>query len=118
MPEGTIFCTFDKSGAPSSSFFMVVGNGSNSKGTATIDGQTYTTCLKMESATSIKFTLSVSMKMTLYFSDTETASIKVDNVKKTSSTSTYTETLAEGAHELTKTDSRNLFAIKLEPIQQ
>ncbi len=118
MPEGTIFCTFDKSGAPSSSFFMVVGNGSNSKGTATIDGQTYTTCLKMESATSIKFTLSVSMKMTLYFSDTETASIKVDNVKKTSSTSTYTETLAEGAHELTKADSRNLFAIKLEPIQQ
>ncbi len=114
-PEGTIFCTFAKDGTPSNSFFTVVGNGSNSKGTATIDGVPYTTCLKLESSTSIKFTLTKSMVMTLYFGDTETASIKVDGTKRTSSTSTYTETLAEGAHELTKADSRNLFGIKLEP---
>ena len=75
----------------------------------------YTTCLKLESTTSVKFTLGKSYKMTLYFADTETASIKVDGVKKTADTSTYTEVLAAGAHELTKADTRNLFFIKLEP---
>lgn len=114
-PEGTITCSFDKAGTPSSSFFTVVGNGSNSKGKATVDGVEYTTCLKLESTTSVKFTLGKSYKMTLYFADTETASIKVDGVKKTADTSTYTEVLAAGAHELTKADTRNLFFIKLEP---
>ena len=116
-PEGVIFCTFAKDGTPSNPFFTVNGNGSNSKGTATIDGQTYDTCLKMESATSVKFTIDKTMLMTLYFADTETASIKVDGVKRTSTTSTYSETLDPGAHELTKADSRNLFGIKLEPVE-
>lgn len=117
QPEGTIFCTFDKSGTPSNDFFTVVGNGSNSKGTATIDGETYDTCLKMESSTNITFTLSKTMLMTLYFGDQETASIKVDGVKKTSDSSTYSQTLDEGQHVLTKADSRNLFGIKLEPVE-
>ena len=116
--EGTILCTFDKSGTPSSSFFTVSGNGSNTKGTATVDGQTYDTCLKMESSTSIKFTLAQSMRMTLYFGDTETASIKIDGEKITGTSSTYATTLAAGAHELTKDKSVNLFAIKLEPVEQ
>ena len=71
----------------------------------------------MEEATSIKFTLAASYKMTLYFASTETGSIKVDGVKKTSSTNTIEDTLGVGAHELTKADSRNLFFIKLEPIE-
>lgn len=115
-PEGIITCSFDKSGVPSNTFFTVSGTGSNSKGTATVDGTTYSECLKMESATSIKFTLAASYKMTLYFASTETGSIKVDGVKKTSSTNTIEDTLGVGAHELTKADSRNLFFIKLEPI--
>ena len=57
------------------------------------------------------------MKMTLYFASTETASIRVDDVKKTSSTNTYIQNMEIGAHELTKADSRNLFGIKLEPIE-
>ena len=117
QPEGTIFCTFDKSGTPSNDFFTVVGNGSNSKGTATVDGETYDTCLKMESSTNITFTLAKTMLMTLYFGDQETASIKVDGVKKTSDSSTYSQTLDEGQHVLTKADSRNLFGIKLEPVE-
>ena len=116
-PEGTILCTFNKNGEGSNNFFTVSGNGSNSKGSATIDGKEYTECLKMESATSIKFTLTKSMVMTLYFASTETASIKVDGVKKTSSTNTYTQNLEAGEHELTKADSRNLFGVKLEPIE-
>ena len=116
-PEGTILCTFNKNGEGSNNFFTVSGNGSNSKGSATIDGKEYTECLKMELATSIKFTLTKSMVMTLYFASTETASIKVDGVKKTSSTNTYTQNLEAGEHELTKADSRNLFGVKLEPIE-
>ena len=116
-PEGIMTCSFNKSGVPSNTFFTVSGNGSNSKGTATVDGTTYSECLKMEKATSIKFTLAASYKMTLYFASTETGSIKVDGVKKTSSTNTIEDTLGAGAHELTKADSGNLFFIKLEPIE-
>lgn len=55
--------------------------------------------------------------MTLYFASSETGNIKIDGTKKTSTTSTLTETLAAGTHELTKADSRNLFYIKLEPTE-
>ena len=115
--EGVIFCTFDKSGTPSSTFFTVVGNGSNSKGTATVDGQTLTTCLKMESKTSITFTLTQPMVMTLYFGDTETASILIDDVPINGTASTYTTTLQAGQHVLTKDKIVNLFAIKLVPVE-
>ncbi len=113
--EGVIFCTFDKSGQPSTTFFTVNGNGSNSKGTATVDGQTLTTCLKMESSTSIRFTLTQPMTMTLYFGDTETASIKINGRKIVGTSSTYTEQLPAAEYELTKDKSVNLFAIKLVP---
>ena len=116
-PEGTLFCTFDKNGTPSSSFFTVAGNGSDSKGTATIDGQVYNTCLKMESSTSIKFTIDKPMQLTLYFADTEKASIKINGTKKASDTSTYSETLAADSYELTKADKGNLFGIKLQPVE-
>ena len=112
-PEGTVLCTFT-GGAPSSSLFSVTGNYSTSKGSATIDGTVYNTCVKMESSTSISFTLTESKKMTLYFADSETASIKVDGTKQTATGSTYTATVAAGSHTLTKADSRNLFGIKLE----
>lgn len=115
-PEGTILCTFSDN-KPSSSLFTVTGNYSTSKGTATIDGKSYNTCLKMESSTSVAFTLTESKKMTLYFADSETASIKVDGTKQTSTTSTFTTTLDKGSHTLTKADSRNLFGIKLEPVE-
>ena len=115
--EGTVLCTFNKSGNPSSNLFTVSGNGSDSKGTVTIDGTDYSTCLKMESATSIKFTLAQSMKMTLYLGPAETASIKINGTKINGSGNTYTETLKAGDHELTKDKSVNLFGIKLEPME-
>ena len=114
--EGSVVCTFNKSGEPSSSLFTVVGNGSNSKGSATIDGVTYDTCLKMESSTSVSFTLTQKMKMTLYFASTETASIKIDGQKIDGSGNSYTTLIEAGSHELTKDKSVNLFGIKLEPV--
>jgi hypothetical protein len=117
-PEGTITCSFDKTGVPSNTFFTVVGNGSNSKGKATVDGVEYTTCLKMESATSIQFVLTDKRKMTLYFADTETASIKINGTEITGSASTYSQVLEPGSYELTKDKSVNLFYIKLEPVAE
>lgn len=113
--ETAVMCSFDKSGAPSSSLFTVVGNGSGSKGTATYNGTTYDTCLKMESATSISFTTTQPMRLTLVFGNAETASFKLNGTKTTGSANTYTvESLPAGQHRITKQDSRNLFLIVLE----
>ena len=114
--EGTIGCNF-QSKAPSNTSFTVSGNYSDSKGTATVDGVTYTTCLKIESSTSISFTTTEKMKMTLYFGSNDTkCSIKVDGTKVSGDTATKTLTteIEAGSHTLTKADSCNLFYIKLE----
>ena len=116
--EGTIGCNF-QSKAPSNSSFTVSGNYSDSKGTATVDGVTYTTCLKIESSTSISFTTTEKMKMTLYFGSNDTkCSIKVDGTKVSGDTATKTLSteIEAGSHTLTKADSCNLFYIKLEKI--
>lgn len=111
--SGSVLCSFDAKGVPSSSMFTVVGNGSNSKGTATYNGTTYNTCLKLESTTSIKFTLADDMTMTLVFASTETASFKLNGNKLTSTANMYTIDLEAGSYEITKADSRNLFLIVL-----
>ena len=114
--EGTIGCNF-QSKAPSNSSFTVSGNYSDSKGSATVNGVTYTTCLKIESSTSISFTTTEKMKMTLYFGSNDTkCSIKVDGTKVSGDTATKTLTteIEAGSHTLTKADSCNLFYIKLE----
>ena len=114
--EGAVVCSFDKAGTPSSSLFTVAGNGSNSKGTATYNGKTYNTCLKMESTTNISFTTTKPMKLTLVFADTETASFKLDGKKTVGTGSTYTfDSLPAGEHTITKQDIRNLFLIVMEP---
>ena len=114
--EGAVVCSFDKTGTPSSSLFTVMGNGSNSKGTATYNGKTYNTCLKMESTTNISFTTTKPMKLTLVFADTETASFKLDGKKTVGTGSTYTfDSLPAGEHTITKQDTRNLFLIVIEP---
>lgn len=114
--EDAVVCSFDKAGTPSSSLFTVVGNGSNSKGTATYNGKTYNTCLKMESTTNIFFTTTKPMKLTLVFADTETASFKLDGKKTVGTGSTYTfDSLPAGEHTITKQDIRNLFLIVMEP---
>ncbi len=94
--------------------FTVSGNYSTSKGSATYDGKTYGTCLKMESATSVTFSVSKEMTMTLVFGDSETGSVKVNGTKLTSQTSQITTSLVPGDVVLTKADSRNLFLIILE----
>lgn len=113
--EGTIVVSFDKSGQPSNSIITVVGNGSNSKGSVTYNGKTYTTCLKMESKTSITCHLTQAVKATFIFGPTESATLKIDGEKVAGTDNTITATLAAGDHTFTKANQCNLFLIVLEP---
>ena len=83
----------------------------------TVDGVDYTVCLKMESKTSVAFTTTEKMTLTLYFVEAA-PTIKIDGGSKiTGANGIITATLDAGAHELTKADSANLFYIKLEKTQ-
>ena len=115
--EGTVLVTFAGK-APSSNIVTVNGSYSTSKGTATIDGTAYTTCVKMESSTSIKLILDKKVTATFYFADREIASMKIAGTKIKATGSTYTTTLEAGTYEITKDKSVNLFGIKLVPVQK
>lgn len=120
--EGTVLVTFTGS-KPSGSVVTVSGNYATGKGTATIDGTDYTTCVKMESATNITVKVDKDVTATFYFANGGTASLKVDGSSKISGTvdaltnvSSYTTTLTAGSHTITKGDTAFLFGIKLVPI--
>ena len=123
--EGTVLVTFTDS-KPSSSIVTVSGNYSTSKGTATIDGTSYSTCVKMESATNISVTVDKKVTMTLYFSSADTkTNAKIDGKKPAevnavidSTAKTMTVTLDAGFHTITKQDTCNLFGIKLVPVKE
>ena len=123
--EGTVLVTFTDS-KPSSSIVTVSGNYATNKGTATIDGTSYSTCVKMESATNILVTVDKKVTMTLYFSSADTkTNAKIDGKKPAevnavidSTAKTMTVTLDAGSHTITKQDTCNLFAIKLVPITE
>lgn len=123
--EGTVLVTFTGS-KPSSSIVTVSGNYTTNKGTATIDGTSYSTCVKMESATNISVTVDKKVTMTLYFSSADTkTNAKIDGKKPAevnavidSTAKTMTVTLDAGSHTITKQDTCNLFGIKLVPVKE
>lgn len=123
--EGTVLVTFTGS-KPSSSIVTVSGNYTTNKGTATIDGTSYSTCVKMESATNISVTVDKKVTMTLYFSSADTkTNAKIDGKKPAevnavidSTAKTMTVTLDAGSHTITKQDTCNLFGIKFVPITE
>lgn len=123
--EGTVLVTFTDS-KPSSSIVTVSGNYATNKGTATIDGTSYSTCVKMESATNISVTVDKKVTITLYFSSADTkTNAKIDGKKPAevnavidSTAKTMTVTLDAGSHTITKQDTCNLFGIKLVPITE
>lgn len=123
--EGTVLVTFTDS-KPSSSIVTVSGNYATNKGTATIDGTSYSTCVKMESATNISVTIDKKVTMTLYFSSADSkTNAKIDGKKPAevnavidSTAKTMTVTLDAGSHTITKQDTCNLFGIKLVPVTE
>ncbi len=77
-PEGTIIQNFTDNGL-SSDFFNITGNLSTSKGTVTYNGLNLTKCLKIESKTTLTFTLTESKTLTLVFRSANAgASIKIN----------------------------------------
>ena len=121
--EGTVVVTFEGS-KPSSNIVTVTGNYSTKKGTATIDGTSYTTCVKMESSTNISVTVDKKVSMILYFGSADAkfnAKIDGNNAANTAidaTAKTMTVTLEKGTHTITRQDTCNLFGIKLVPVTE
>lgn len=121
--EGTVVVTFEGS-KPSSNIVIVTGNYSTKKGTATIDGTSYTTCVKMESSTNISVTVDKKVSMILYFGSADAkfnAKIDGNNAADTAidaTAKTMTVTLEKGTHTITRQDTCNLFGIKLVPVTE
>ena len=111
-PEGAIVHNFTTDGK-TSSFFTINGNLSTSKGTVSYNGLTLTQCLKMESSTSITFTLTEAKTLTLVFVSSST-NIKINGEKITSDSNTIIVELEPGSYSITKADTMNLFYIILE----
>ena len=100
-----------------SDIFAIVGNLSTSKGTVNYNDLVLTKCLKIESSTSIKFTLTEKMTLTLVFGGTTNASgkkIKINGTKYEISDNILELELEAGSYEITKGDTLNLFYISLE----
>ncbi len=119
-PEGSVVHNFTESGK-TSSFFTINGNLSDGKGSVTYNGLTLTQCLKMESSTSISFTLTESKTLILVFGGSTSASgqkVKIDGEKQTiGSDGVLSITLEAGTHTITKGDSINLFYMILEDVK-
>ena len=100
-------------GAPTSSFYTFTNcSFSKNKGTVTVNGTTYTECVKMEGATNISFTTDQQYTLFLAF-DKATANIMIDSVKTVATNGTISKVLPAGRHQLTKADSNNLYYINL-----
>lgn len=118
--EGTVLVTFTGKTPSSSIVTLVAGNYSTSKGTATIDGTAYTTCIKMESSTNITVKVDKDVTATFYFGDKETVAMNLDGADVTSDGNTYTITLTSGTHTIKRKSgtSPNLFGVKLVPVTE
>ncbi len=109
-----VVCVFTGK-TPSSNVFTVSGNYATDKGEVTVDGVTYSTCLKMESSTSISFTTTDEKTLKLVFLSTQTGKkVKINGTAYTTDSSGIVEmTLAAGTHTITKGDSIYLYYISL-----
>jgi|GEM_PF-4676633 len=100
-----------------SSFFTISGNLSTTHGSVTYNNLTLTTALKIETATSISFTITNDATILLVFGGDISAvgkKIKIDNIDcEIDSTQILTKKLLTGTHTITKNDSLNLFYVEV-----
>ena len=115
--DGDYSCHFtDKK--PSNDFYSVVGNYSTTKGTATVNETTYTTCLKMESSTTVTFNTTSAMQLMLVFAEGSTPNVKINGNKIASTGGNIIyHNLEAGEQIITKADVNNLFYINLSSIE-
>lgn len=110
---GDVFHNFTESGT-SSSFFSITGNLSDSKGTVSYAGDTLTRCLKIESTTSVSFTIESEATLTLVLNDDFSGKIKINGVSYSASAGILTRTIQAGSYEITKDEIANLFYMSIE----
>ena len=114
--SGSVTCHFTGK-TPSNNAFTIDGNYSDSKGSVTVNGVTYTDCLKIESSTSITFTITEPMTLTLVL-DASGKGIKIDGEEYTTdSEGIVTVELSAGSLVITIGDSMNLYFISLQSIE-
>ncbi len=110
LPQTSETLTFPTE-AGDNSYFTVSGSLKSGIAAKTYDGVTYTTALKMESATSIKFTTTQATTLTI-ISDTASKTIKVNGTKYTSdSNGVFTIEISAGEITIIKGDAINVYAI-------
>jgi hypothetical protein len=110
--NGDIVHNFTTDGV-SSDYFSISGNLSTSRGTVLYGGLTLTQCLKIESATSISFSLESAAQLTLIFNETFNDEINIDGTDYGASSGVLQVNLATGSHTITKTDVANLYLMSL-----
>ncbi len=86
-----------------SDFYTITGNLSTSKGTVSYDGHKLTSCLKMESSTSVKFTAAEKGTLTLVFVEkNKEGAVKVDGKSYNSDVNGIVEVaVSAGSHTIT-----------------
>lgn len=110
--QGDVVHNFTTDGK-TSSFFSITGNLSTTKGTVVYDGLTLTQCLKIESSTTISFTITKEASLTLVFNDTFSGKIKIDGTSFSASGGTLTTDIDASEHLITKDEVANLYYIKI-----
>ena len=109
--EGTYVKTFDN--GTTDTVFKITANLKSGVAIKTYDGVNYTTAIKMESSTSIKFSISEAKKLVI-ITDTSAKNIKIDGEKVLTNSSGVVEIeLSSGSHEIIKGDSMNVYAFIL-----
>ena len=109
---GDVVHNFTLSGTTSSSF-TITGNLSDSKGTVTYAGLTLTQCLKIESSTTISFTITEEATLTLVFNDGFTGKININGTGYNATGGILTLTIPAGTYQITKGDSANLYYMSI-----
>lgn len=115
-PVGGNICHFTGNTPSNSQVKLVAGNYSNSKGSVTYDGTTYSICVKMESSTDLTITPTADCDVTLIFGGSTAAGgqkYKLDGVSRTLDSNghdTFSAT-ARTVYHVQKADGINLFLI-------
>lgn len=98
-----------------STFYKIKGNFSSSKGTVTYNGKTYKTAIKMESSTSISFTIPKNAVITLVANTGCSKNIEINQKSYSFTNGLLTAELAAGTYEITKEDSNvNIYIMEVE----
>lgn len=108
-------CHFSDNKASNSFYTLSNANFTNSKGSVTVNGVTYSNALKMESSTVLSFSTKESMQLTMIFISTHsTPKVKVDGKDYDIVNGEVNMELPAGDHKITKNTSNTfLFYINL-----